>query len=86
MISTHAPARGATQGQCERMLKQKDFNPRSRKGSDEYHISNRCIFGHFNPRSRKGSDDTAIPFILLAKLISTHAPARGATRLNRVLL
>ena len=35
----------------------KDFNPRSREGSDDMHGICKRGIGHFNPRSREGSDD-----------------------------
>ena len=55
-----------------------NFNPRSRKGSD-YGRGLRCLlWRYFNPRSRKGSDLTLI-LIFRLRLISIHAPARGAT-------
>ena len=56
----------------------KNFNPRSREGSDDDYES---IFGDitdFNPRSREGSDEV-IPWQLTQTHISIHAPAKGAT-------
>ena len=56
----------------------RDFNPRSRKGSD---LFGNCISRqrqNFNPRSRKGSDDPLVNYDLTIT-ISIHAPARGAT-------
>ena len=57
------------------------FNPRSRAGSDAI-ISTIVSTGErFNPRSRAGSD----PGILGAHahlIVSIHAPARGATRIE----
>ena len=38
--------------------------------------------GNFNPRSREGSDSVA-GYTSGLKIISIHAPARGATRINR---
>ena len=34
----------------------RNFNPRSREGSDRYHPQKNCRFLDFNPRSREGSD------------------------------
>ena len=56
-----------------------NFNPRSRKGSDN---TIRCItifIRNFNPRSRKGSDYEETSKALDCRYISIHAPARGAT-------
>ena len=78
VISIHAPARGATgnsllQGGCYR-----NFNPRSREGSDTR--------SHAGPRNTaisihapaRGATDVAWLLNNIAK-ISIHAPARGAT-------
>ena len=57
-----------------------NFNPRSREGSDLNFPMTGSPLSYFNPRSREGSD----PFIWIypkdVKIISIHAPARGATR------
>ena len=56
----------------------KDFNPRSRTGSDSPPLLTARTTSNFNPRSRTGSD----PFSscdTFMHLISTHAPAQGAT-------
>ena len=57
----------------------RDFNPRSREGSD---VRAPCGTGggrkNFNPRSREGSDIIHHPMSTLY-LISIHAPAKGAT-------
>ena len=55
-----------------------DFNPRSRKGSDQAMRRLQDFSHHFNPRSRKGSDEVDLP-VELGGGISIHAPARGAT-------
>ena len=55
-----------------------NFNPRSRKGSDEMFEGQSFILADFNPRSRKGSDgDHGAERAGYG--ISIHAPARGAT-------
>ena len=54
------------------------FNPRSREGSDDFFI---CFISHglyFNPRSREGSDGHGC-FRFNLRVISIHAPAKGAT-------
>ena len=55
-----------------------DFNPRSREGSDGSEDGNDPDLQDFNPRSREGSDRKMIKWDV-AKLISIHAPAKGAT-------
>ncbi len=55
-----------------------NFNPRSREGSDFKACGFEIIAGDFNPRSREGSD-TGTEGVPLAKLISIHAPVKGAT-------
>ena len=63
------------------IIRSKDyFNPRSREGSDRYDYRF-CIHIHnFNPRSREGSDIQGSISTRENFQISTHAPARGATR------
>ena len=55
-ISIHAPAQGATQDDRGIRHKRRNFNPRSRTGSDRHAtgFAKRCQY--FNPRSRTGSD------------------------------
>ena len=55
-ISIHAPARGATSNLFLLRILSRDFNPRSRKGSDLCSETLRKHSPNFNPRSRKGSD------------------------------
>ncbi len=55
-ISIHAPARGATEMCRGNLILLRDFNPRSRKGSDVTGLTEYALHGYFNPRSRKGSD------------------------------
>ena len=55
-ISTHAPAQGATKATGVPGPTKRDFNPRSRTGSDiSENLLDRWV-EHFNPRSRTGSD------------------------------
>ena len=77
-ISIHAPTRGATQVVVARVIYRFNFNPRSHERSDgatatfDYHST------YFNPRSHERSDlhpGTG----LRHKIISIHAPTRGAT-------
>ena len=78
IISIHAPARGATYYDKKSKSKHRNFNPRSRKGSDLPPNSINFCWRYFNPRSRKGSDTANIGKRNKNK-ISIHAPARGAT-------
>ena len=53
---------------------QRDFNPRSRVGSDARSIPPPLLSIYFNPRSRVGSDYDGEKQMWIAK-ISIHAPA-----------
>ena len=57
----------------------RDFNPRSREGSDGSGSGPKSKPEHFNPRSREGSDRRVSPDALLSSMISIHAPVKGAT-------
>ena len=56
-ISIHAPVKGATSSATDTGARGRNFNPRSREGSDRR--CSLCFFrcSDFNPRSREGSDD-----------------------------
>ena len=56
VISTHAPARGATNRPDDHQGKRPHFNPRSRTGSDRLLLRLLQFRPNFNPRSRTGSD------------------------------
>ena len=84
VISIHAPARGATEDPIYLYAGGKYFNPRSREGSDC--ISVLTIFHiprYFNPRSREGSDSMDCSSVSNYR-ISIHAPARGATLVDKI--
>ena len=55
-ISIHAPAKGATWYMSKHKKSQKNFNPRSREGSDDGATLSPPANVYFNPRSREGSD------------------------------
>ena len=60
------------------------FNPRARMGRDNpFHVPFRNGHG-FNPRARMGRDFVALDFVPKQSLVSTHAPAWGATYRNRI--
>jgi len=61
------------------VLSSGNFNPRSHKGSDNYYRSLCLPHLYFNPRSHKGSDQGE-PSGQRKKVISIHAPTRGATK------
>ena len=52
----HAPAKGATSVLRRLRSTLRDFNPRSREGSDSGCHIFASVHYHFNPRSREGSD------------------------------
>ena len=54
-----------------------------RRASSDSACSGR--YSNFNPRSRTGSDGWNL-YVLLAEDISIHAPARGATREEQIIL
>ncbi len=57
----------------------RDFNPRSRTGSDGPTTPQTAGAGDFNPRSRTGSDRRLRTSPTKSLSISIHAPAQGAT-------
>ena len=61
----------------------KDFNPRSREGSDQAVSEDDTIIFYFNPRSREGSDDKTLQNTAITG-ISIHAPAKGATKARNI--
>ena len=61
---------------------ERNFNPRSREGSDCCCGARRACAAHFNPRSREGSDLRHNSHAVISR-ISIHAPAKGATRVPR---
>ena len=60
-------------------IKQYDFNPRSREGSDQNKQSCLITYLHFNPRSREGSDVSAQGAPKAAVLFQSTLP-RGERR------
>jgi len=77
-VSIHAPARGATRIVFRRVRKDRSFNPRARAGRDRYRRTQSPPQRCFNPRARAGRDTDA-PGASWTRLVSIHAPARGAT-------
>ena len=60
-ISIHAPAWGATHDRANNPPTRRNFNPRSRVGSDMKPILDATCGANFNPRSRVGSDSARVP-------------------------
>ena len=77
-ISIHAPTRGATDLLSPIYEFASNFNPRSRKGSDDFLRRLRCgpIISTHAP-ARGATRTEVVPYQSIE--ISTHAPARGAT-------
>ena len=78
VISIHAPAKGATDGEKSKSQEGQDFNPRTREGCDEIDPVELRESVNFNPRTREGCDISR-KRIRFELGISIHAPAKGAT-------
>ena len=79
LISIHAPAKGATAGKTMIIDGIRDFNPRSREGSDlpcQLRIICKMEFQSTLPRRER--PDT-LEAVFRPVYISIHAPAKGAT-------
>ena len=59
-----------------------NFNPRTREGCDTALIFPSCTHCHFNPRTREGCDYSPRFVSHFGRIISIHAPARGATPIS----
>ena len=77
-ISIHAPLRGATQAEGEKTGDPCDFNPRPSARGDYCFIRDIIFFHDFNPRPSARGDQIGFDQFL-CRLISIHAPLRGAT-------
>ena len=77
-VSTHAPARGATDWSVISPLEEV-FKLTRPRGARRNHIPSRPAVRGFNSRAREGRDPSASR-ATTAVAVSTHAPARGATR------
>jgi len=60
------------------------FNPRTRTGCDTSGRADPPLDLSFNPRTRTGCDGACIATSYLHIPVSTHAPARGATRISHI--
>ena len=72
------PRRERRPAELAGITNQFDFNPRSREGSDSVGLVREYYVQDFNPRSREGSDQGQ-PLWHANRMISIHAPAKGAT-------
>ncbi len=82
VISIHAPAKGATKdsGISATSSKFQSTLPRRERLNEGFALNN--LQSDFNPRSREGSDKFAFP-TNEDDIISIHAPAKGATNVNK---
>ena len=80
-ISIHAPARGATLTFTVHNTRIKDFNPRSREGSDSIQRHTDIHPVYFNPRSREGSDYSRLRLAAWCQSFQSTLP-RGERRKN----
>ena len=55
------------------------FNPRTRTGCDDCSSQRQRAPNCFNPRTRTGCDSYDERYAGWERIVSTHAPARGAT-------
>ena len=82
MISIHAPVKGATSKKARIQMVMGYFNPRTREGCDSVSGYSPSWPQDFNPRTREGCDSVVDPYEAHVKLISIHAPVKGATRMT----
>ncbi len=82
-VSTHAPAQGATHHPALHRGRDPRFNPRARTGRDAPRRARPPPPAGFNPRARTGRDRCNGLHPQITVIVSTHAPAQGATRADR---
>ena len=75
-ISIHAPAKGATAEWMLWEIDHRNFNPRSREGSDGITHPIKSPGRYFNPRSREGSDRKAFYKSQKVKKFQSTLPRR----------
>ena len=78
-ISIHAPAWGATHHRPPGHLRQMNFNPRSRMGSDHITDLHRCIHSCISIHAPAWGATKINRILEIFVSISIHAPAWGAT-------
>ena len=84
-ISIHAPARGATKRGTNLFPILRNFNPRSREGSDPDDVRVAKILTEFQSTLPRGERLMRSSTFSMIVVISIHAPARGATQLFLLL-
>ena len=67
-------------------INHKNFNRRTREGCDALYILHALHTVNFNPRTREGCDSGKSDSDTKTTLISIHAPARGATVQESLML
>ena len=77
-VSIHAPTRGATWHIKHMYLISNGFNPRAHAGRDPKSLNTLIGLRSFNPRAHAGRDCNPRP-IFNQRVVSIHAPTRGAT-------
>ncbi len=78
-VSTHAPARGATNCAGKKAHTLTGFNPRARTGRDLGQLDRALYTRVFQPTRPHGARPILSGSVVVPKDVSTHAPARGAT-------
>ena len=81
-ISIHAPAKGATRSRSADIRSRTNFNPRSREGSDALGAWSRALTYIFQSTLPRRERHTHFHLTMLCRIISIHAPAKGATYLR----
>ena len=79
-ISIHAPAKGATTTFTDWMNGVYNFNPRSRKGSDAITVKILYVVIAFQSTLPQRERRESVNAARLPRVISIHAPAKGATQ------
>ena len=79
LVSIHAPARGATRWYTKAPARRDSFNPRARKGRDDWMVSDVAAWFQFQSTRPQGARPRGDAEIRVAVDVSIHAPARGAT-------
>ena len=82
VISIHAPAKGATNAPSSLASDPRNFNPRSREGSDAEKRENPLLFFRISIHAPAKGATEMLNYVDGYPVISIHAPAKGATILH----
>ena len=85
-VSIHAPTRGATNSMTSPPNLIICFNPRTHTGCDLFYSLSCYTHPSFNPRTHTGCDPYLMQRLSVEGYVSIHAPTRGATFRNIVML